>query len=621
MAHSSYIIGIDLGTTNCTMAYAPLQTEEHQMPSIQQFEIPQIQDRGTQGAQAALPSFIYFPLQEELSAKIASINWDQDRSYCVGAFAKERGVELPSRMIHSAKSWLCHVGIDRREKNLPFESEDVEKKMSPLEACSELLRHMKEAWDFSNPDAPFTDQHILITVPASFDPSARQLVQEAAERVGCPEVILLEEPQAAFYAWIYAHAQDWRERLKVGDSVLVVDIGGGTTDFTLIAVEEEGGNLSLRRIAVGSHLLLGGDNIDLALAYLAKQKLEEEGHSIDHWQLQGLVHQCRKAKEALMSEKAPKSVDITIHGRGSRLIGGTLKTQITQEEAQQFVLDGFIPLVEPEERSPIEKRSGIQQIGLPYVKDPRISCQLAKFLSMTGESDSPSMENFILPTAVLFNGGTMKASALRSRILDILNQWAKRLSKPPVQELPGANYDYAVSQGAAYYGFARQGRTIRIRSGTSRSYFIGVEEAAPAVPSIAPPMRAVCIVPFGMEEGEEKDLLNQEFALVLGEQATFRFFSHATPKLSNGEEPNIGTVIRNWKQELTELHPIEALLDKQDGDGKTVRVHLKSKVTELGILELWCVAPDNRKWKLEFDIRNQKTPQKEKKREKALKDG
>jgi molecular chaperone DnaK (HSP70) len=602
MSKASYIIGIDLGTTNSTMAYTRLEQEG----VVEQFAIAQVAQAGAQENQPSLPSFIYYALPEELAAKVAGIEWDSSRSFSIGSFARDRGAEVPSRVIASAKSWLCHNGIDRRAPILPLESDDVEQKMSPLEACAQILRHLQEAWDHHMPEAPFVEQHVLITVPASFDPSARQLVQEAAQSVSYPEIILLEEPQAAFYAWLNKHGDEWRKQLKVGDCVLVIDIGGGTTDFSLIGVEDEEGNLNLHRQAVGAHLLLGGDNIDLGLAHLAKQKLEEQGHAIDQWQLQSLVHQCRKAKERLMSDEAPKSVDITILGRGSRLIGNTLKTEVTQAEANQLLLEGFMPLLGPQERSPVERRSGIQQIGLPYVQDPRISCQLAKFLSMTGEADTSQMDQFTLPTAVLFNGGTMKSPALRNRLMTLLNQWAKALNKPPVRELPDADYDFAVSRGAVYYGLARLGRAIRIRGGTSRSYFVGVEEAAPAVPGINPPLRAVCIVPFGMEEGEERELPDQEFALVLGEPATFRFFSHATPKLSNGVEPVIGTTIRNWKQELSELHPIETVLDKTDGGGKTVRITLKSKVTELGMLELWCVDPEGKKWKLEFDIRDDK---------------
>jgi molecular chaperone DnaK (HSP70) len=603
---ASFIIGIDLGTTNCTMAYTPIQPENPRHPQLEQMAIHQVISAQTPGTSFSLPSFIYYPLQEELKAKVAGLPWDEERAYAIGTYARDRGAELPTRLIASAKSWLCHPGINRREKLLPLEAEEESHRMSPLEACAEILRHLRESWDSSKLDAPFIEQIVLVTVPASFDPSARQLVQEAAEQAGYPEIILLEEPQAAFYAWLHAHAEEWRQQLKVGDSILVVDIGGGTTDFSLISVEEEEGNLFLKRQAVGSHLLLGGDNIDLGLAYLVKQKLEDQGHHLDSWQLQALVHQCRQAKEKLMGDAPPKSVDITVLGRGSRLIGNTMKTELTLEEAQRFVIDGFIPLVGPDERSPTERRMGIQQIGLPYVQDPRISCQLAKFLSMTGESDGAQMDQFILPTAVLFNGGTLKAASIRKQLMALLNGWATKLKKPAVKELTGADYDYAVSRGAAYYGLARQGHAVRIRGGTSRSYFVGVEEAAPAVPGISPPLRAVCIVPFGLEEGEERELENQEFALVVGEPATFRFFSHATPTLSNGQEPTVGTIVRNWKLELTELHPIETLLDKAEGDGKTMRVKLKSKVTELGVLELWCVAPDGRKWKLEFDIRQDK---------------
>lgn len=606
----STIIGIDLGTTNCTMSCTSLHPEDKLNPSLEQFSISQVMSAQTPGCSLSLPSFIYYPLAEELKSNVAGVPWDAGRSFAIGTFARDRGAELPTRLISSAKSWLCHQGINRREKILPLEAEESSNRMSPLESCSEILRHLREAWNFSMADAPFEKQIVLITVPASFDPSARQLVQEAAELAGYPEVVLLEEPQAAFYAWLQVHADEWRQKLKVGDSILVVDIGGGTTDFSLIGVEEEEGNLQLKRVAVGSHLLLGGDNIDLGLAYLVKQKLEDKGHALDSWQFQSLVHQCRQAKETLLGDNPPASVDITLLGRGSRLIGNTLKTDLTQKETLSFVIDGFLPLVGPDERSPTERRVGIQQIGLPFVQDPRISCQLAKFLSMTGEADTAQMDQFVLPAAVLFNGGTLKSAAIRKQLMTLLNSWAKKLKKPPIIELEGADYDYAVSRGAAYYGLARQGHAVRIRGGTSRSYFLGVEEAAPAVPGMSPPLRAICIVPFGLEEGEERDLENQEFALVVGEQSTFRFFSHATPKLADGSEPSVGTVLRNWKQELSELHPIETVLDKAEGDGKTVRVKLKSKVTELGVLELWCVAPDGRKWKLEFDIRQDKPVEK-----------
>lgn len=602
MQSNRYIIGIDLGTTNCTMAYAPSTAETHE---IVQFKIPQVIGAGSQDELFSLPSFIYFPLPEERKAKIAGIDWDPQRNYCVGMFARDRGSEIASRLISSAKSWICHSGIDRRAASMPMESEDLAEKMSPLQACSTLLSHLKEAWEEKMPGHPIGEQQVLVTVPASFDPSARQLVLEAASAAGFPEVILLEEPQAAFYSWLQRHEKSWRKELKVGDCILVVDIGGGTTDFSLIAVEEEQGDLTLKRIAVGSHLLLGGDNIDLSLAYLAKNKLEEQGHSLDDFQFQSLIHICRKAKEALLSANPPDSFDITLMGRGSRLIGNSISTFITKQEAEQLIVEGFIPLVEPEERSSIEKRMGFQQVGLPYAQDARISCQLAKFLSMTGEADSISMDQFIIPTAVLFNGGTLKASALRHKILEVLNRWAKRLSKHPVKVLPNPDYDYAVSHGAVYYGLSRIGKAIRIKSGTSHAYFIGVEDAIPAVPGIPTPLKAICVAPFGMEEGTELELPKQEFALVVGQQTSFRFFSRSTATLSNGTAPGMGSVVRNWKQELTELPSIETRLDKQVDDSKTLQVKLKSRITELGVLELWCVAADQRKWKLEFDVRHE----------------
>lgn len=606
LPHPKYLVGIDLGTTNCTMAYSRLSdADTADTFGIEQFGVPQITAPETEGESAVLPSFLYFPLPEEKEAKLAGISWDPTRAFCVGAFAQKRGIEMPTRLISSAKSWLCHSEIDRRRPFLPFPSEEELKgeRFSPLQVSAELLRHLREAWDLKM-DEPLIKQSVLITVPASFDPSARELVLEAAKMSGFPEVVLLEEPQAAFYAWMQANDQEWRKILKVGDCILVVDIGGGTTDFSLIGVKDEGGNLSLERQAVGSHLLLGGDNIDLSLSYLAKQKLEEQGAEIDEWQMQSLLHSCRHAKEVLMGDTPPEHVDISVMGRGSRLIGGSLKTKITLVEAEQVILEGFAPLVLPTERSKVERHAGLKQIGLPFAKDPRFTAQLAKFLSMTAESDSESMDQFVIPTAVLFNGGTTKASALRTRLIAQLNAWAKQLGKSEVCILPGVDYDFAVSRGAVSYGKARRGEAIRIRSGTNRSFFIGVEEALPAVPGVPAPLRAVCIAPFGMEEGSELQLNEEEFTLVIGEPVLFRFFSHASSKLSDGRQAALGTVVRRWKQELTELHPIETHLDSVEGDGKVIRVHIHSRVTELGVLEIWCVAGDGRKWKLEFDARN-----------------
>ncbi len=581
----AYLIGIDLGTTNCTVAYAPASCSDKgaAAPKIESLEINQLLAADREGSSSALPSFIYFPVEKE-----------SDKPYVVGTFARDRGGELPGRLISSAKSWLCHSAIDRRAKLLPYKSEETDERMSPVEACGALLTHLRDSWEQQYPEAPLADQSLLITVPASFDPDARQLVLEAAESAGFPQVVLLEEPQAAFYAWLHHHNDSWRKQLSINDRVLVIDIGGGTTDFTLISVKEEDGDLSLERVAVGSHLLLGGDNMDLALAYTAKQQLEDAGHSVDDWQLKALVHSCRSAKEKLLSDGAPDSIDVVIQGRGRKLVGKSVSTAITRKAVTELLIDGFIPLVKASDVSARQTPVGLSDVGLPYAQDPRISCQLAAFLAP-----------YSLPTHVLFNGGTTKSPAVRERLMALLNQWAAAAGSAEVRELPGCDYDRAVSIGAVYYGLARDGQGVRIRGGTSRSYFIGIEEAIPAIPGRERPVRALCIAPLGMEEGTEVSLDGQEFSLVLGENAQFRFFSLSTPTLSDGDEPIVGTVVKRWKQELTELHPIETHLDAEGIAERTVTVGLKARVTELGVLELWCVGSNDRRWKLEFTIREQ----------------
>jgi molecular chaperone DnaK (HSP70) len=567
-ASSLYLIGIDLGTTHSSLSYCALEHPD----SINTLPIPQINDDGTVVESAILPSFLYFPTAEEPL-----------QTPEIGKLAQKRGEETPARVVSSAKSWLCHEGIDRRSPCLPL-GDDIapEHKVSPQDALSSILQKLRHSWDAAFTAVPFEQQKILVTVPASFDPAAKQLVLEAAASAGYPEVTLIEEPLAAFYAWLQQAKDAWRSHLKVGDSVLVVDIGGGTTDFTLIDVEDRDGNLELNRAAVGSHLLLGGDNIDHLLAHLAQQQFAEKGTSLSDWQYQSLVHSCRKAKEQLFGENPPASVDLTILGRGSKLIGGSLKTTIELNKAEEMVLEGFFPLLARDHHAQKNKRSGFAQVGLPYAQDARISAQLATFL-----------DGRPMPTKVLFNGGTMKADAFRKRIVALLGAW----SSQPVEELTGANYDFGVSVGAVCYALAREGKAIRIRSGAGKSYYVAVEESAPAVPGFAAKVKKICVVPCGMEEGSEATLESQEFSLWLGEQVTFRFFS------KNGEGQFGGYADAADEAHLEELHPIETILDKEGSDGKTVQVKLKSKVTELGFLELWCESADKKKWKLEFNLR------------------
>lgn len=607
MADPQVIIGIDLGTTNCTLAFVPLDKEGQGAQQSIQFSIPQVIASGTEDKAVSLPSFLYLPLEAELKKKVVGVSWDVERSHAVGVHARERSQEVPDRVVTSAKSWLCHDGVDRRAPLLPLTMDNVEQRLSPLDTCAAFLTHLREAWNLEKPELPFVEQSILVTVPASFTPSARQLVQEAAEKAGYPaSLVLLEEPQAAFYSWLQKHAESWREQLKVGDKVLVIDVGGGTTDFSLIAVSEEEGDLTLERLAVGDHLLLGGDNMDLALAHTQRLKIEEEKNKVlDDWQFHQLTHACRQAKELLMGEEAPESTEIAIQGRGSGLVGGTITCTLHKSEVQALLVEGFFPLVPHTECSVAEKHLGLQQLGLPYAQDARMSCQLAKFLTMTAENTEDNASKFTMPTHILFNGGAMKAATLQERVLSQLSQWADELGTVAPQILTGGDLDYSVSCGASYYGLARAGQAIRIKGGTSRSYYIGIEEARLAIPGLPPALTAVCVAPFGMEEGTEEVLEGRDFCLVLGQQATFRFFSTSSPKLSNGELAAVGTEVKRWKEELTELHPIETLLDQQEGEGQTVRVTLKSKVTELGVLELWCENSAGRRWKLEFDIRKE----------------
>ncbi|MBJ7449757.1 MAG: Hsp70 family protein [Parachlamydiales bacterium] len=582
----SYVIGIDLGTTHCALTYAIIADKQ-----VELLEIEQVVSGGHVEKKTLLPSFVYFPLEEELKAKIASLPWNENQSFCIGHLAKERGKELPNRLIHSAKSWLCYDGIDRREKVLP-QDDSADVKMSPLQVTQEILIHLKEAWNAQMKEFSFSDQKILITVPASFDPAAKELVLEAAANAKYPSVVLLEEPQAAFYSWLNRHESTWRKDIGVGDTILVVDIGGGTTDFTLIGADEEGGELNLKRIAVGDHLLLGGDNLDLALAHLAKDQLENDGHSIDDWQMHHLTHGCREAKEILLGLNPPQSISLSVPGRGSKLIGGSLSTNLQLKDVEEFIVEGFFPFVDFSEEVELDTH-GIQQIGLPYAADPRVTAQLASFLRKSN----------CMPAKVLFNGGSLKAAALTKRLLEQLEQWAKQQQKPVTNVLEGADFDYAVSRGAAYYGLVREGKGIRIKAGTSHSYYIGVQSARPAIPGFPTPLKAICIAPYGMEEGTEVTLEGQEFSLILGQPVTFRFFGRATEKLSDGQTAEVGTVISKWAQELKELHPLESQLDKKEGEGRAVKVKLKAKVTETGVLELWCLSNDNREWKLEFNLR------------------
>jgi molecular chaperone DnaK (HSP70) len=539
-----------------------------------------------------LPSFIFLPGEKDMSPDALNLPWETDVKQVAGEFARERGAELPQRLISSAKSWLCNPMVDRNQAILPWGASPEVPKLSTVEASAVILEHIRRAWNFSmareDESLALELQDIYLTVPASFDAVARELTAKAAEMAHLPNITLLEEPQAAFYAWIEASRDRWRDDIAAGDLVLVCDLGGGTSDFSLIRVSESSGDLELERIAVGNHLLIGGDNMDLALAYTIAKRFSEKGTRLDSWQMRALWHRCRSAKEKLLELSGSETVPISILGRGSSLIGGTLKTDLSRAEVEQVIVDGFFPFCDATSRPAAVQRAGIQETGLPYESDPAVTQHLAQFLSRQDERPSE------LPTAVLFNGGVMKASLLRKRIVDVLSSWQNGV-EPRVLE--ASNLDLAVARGAAYYGLARRGRGIRIRSGLNKSYYIGVAAALPAVPGMPAPIKALCVAPFGMEEGSETELTEREFNLVVGEPAKFDFFGSAART-----DDAAGIIIEDWEGDVEPITTIETTLDGTYGS--VLPVSIQIKVTEIGTLELWCVSrQDDKRWKLEFNVR------------------
>jgi molecular chaperone DnaK (HSP70) len=580
------VLGIDLGTTNSALATA---SDDEPARALQ---VAQVVGPGEIAEQPTLPSFLLLPSEHEVAPAQLQLPWSGPLRYCVGTFARERGAELPHRLVSSAKSWLCNPAIDRTAQVLPFRGAQREleeamaggERVSPVNASARYLAHLRAAWDDAHEDAPADEQDVLVTVPASFDAVARELTVVAAREAGFEKITLLEEPQAAFYAYLAARGERWRDDLKPGDVVLVCDVGGGTTDFSLIEVADQGGNLALERIAVGDHILLGGDNMDLALSAIVQREL---GKQLDALQQRALVHACRRAKEQLLGDKPPDSVPIAVLSRGAKLIGGTVKAEVTRAQAEALLVDGFFPKVAADARAEKRRAGGLREMGLPYAHDPAMTRHLAEFLGRFGR----------MPSAVLFNGGVMKADQLRTRVIDLLRTWAGK----DVRVLAGADPDLAVALGAAHYGRVRSGKGVRIRGGTARAYYIGIESAMPAIPGFAPPVKALCVAPQGLEEGSTVELPDDELAIVVGETATFRFFAAATRK-----QDGAGALLDADSEGLVELDPVEKQVEAEGErkPGDLVPVELEAHVTEVGTLELWCVARDGHgRWKLEYSVR------------------
>jgi len=603
-----YSVGIDLGTTHCVLSYVDI-TDIDEGEYVQQvLAIPQLTSPGVVEDSYQLPSFLYQAHESELAVGSTSLPWNAKPDYLVGEIARNLGSKTPIRLVSSAKSWLCHADVDCKAPILPPDAPEEVERVSPFQATTAYLQHLSDTWKNQFPNAPLAQQDLVITVPASFDPAARELTVESARAVGLGQAILLEEPQAALYSWIEKSQGDWRKQAHCGDIILVVDIGGGTTDLSLIAVTEDNGNLEFTRVAVGDHILLGGDNMDLALAYTVKAKLEKEGKRLEPWQVQALTQSCRVAKEKILTTSTVDSMPIVVANRGSSLLSGNLRTELTRDEVNSVLVEGFLPKVAVSDRPISRTRAGLRSAGLPYAQDAAITRHLAAFLAKQQNATDdltdislPAHASFLHPTAVLFNGGVLKAEALAERLMSVLNTWLVAEQAPEARLLAGADLDLAVARGAAYYGYVRKGKGVRIKGGTAAAYYVGIESARPAVPGLAPEIEALCIAPFGMEEGSSEELPDDEFGLVIGEPVRFRFFASTIRR-----EDTVGTRLDYWlDDELSELAEVEITLPVEGRRaGEVVPVHLLAAVTEVGTLELQAVSQkDQGRWKIEFDVR------------------
>lgn len=590
-----FIIGIDLGTTNSAVSFVDTT---HKPYKVEDFPVWQLTAPGETATLPLFPSFHYEASEAEFNSGSLNMPWDSGNKRIVtGTFARDHGAMVSGRLVASAKSWLSHSGVDRTAPLLPWHGAVDVEKISPVQASARYLEHIKQAWNYSHPEDLLENQDIIITVPASFDEVARELTVQAASMAGITKIILLEEPQAAFYAWINQHVRDWQSHVNAGQKILICDIGGGTTDFSLIQVRggESGGPVQFHRVAVGDHLILGGDNLDLSLAYsIESGKLS--GKKLVPRQFGSLVRNCQRVKESLLGLNPPSKMSITIQGSGSSLIGGSIQTEISRDEVLSILMDGFFPFVELSDK-PSTRQSGFQEFGLPYAADPAVTRHLAAFLtahrnsaqlSGTGEADPAR------PDIILFNGGVLSSTTIRQRIIDVLKKWFSTPEKPwePVL-FENNNPELAVSRGASYFGLVRRGLGVRITAGLARSYYIGIESVEGA--------KALCIAPAGLQEGLDVDLSSRTFDLLIRQPVEFPLY---VSSFRTTDKP--GDLVTIDPLEMYALPPISTVLrsgKKMEAD--TVKVVLHVRLTEIGTLDLWCSETvGNRSWKLQFDIRS-----------------
>lgn len=605
-----FIVAIDLGTTNTVLAYG-LAHPEPGTEAVQLFEIDQLTAPGEIGAAPLLPSLRYHAAEGELAAGELQLPWRQDdvagvAQVALGRLARKLGAQVPGRLVASAKSWLSHPNVDRMAAILPWGAEEGVPKVSPVAASASYLAHLKAAWNTRFPQQALEQQQVVLTIPASFDEGARALTLAAAKLAGLPALRLLEEPQAAFYDWLHRHQQTLTQDLAQSKLVLVCDVGGGTTDFSLIRVELQDEKPVLTRIGVGNHLILGGDNMDLALARLAEQRLHGDGDAqaprLSATRMAQLVERCRAAKEQLLAADAPDSVPVTLLGGGSKLIGGTRTVALQRAEVEQLVVDGFFPMnadAEPATRA----RGGIVEFGLPYASDPAITRHLAGFLAQHAAAARealglPADDTALpIPDTLLMNGGVFRADALATRLETVLAGWRGA----PLTVLHNDNPDVAVARGGVAYGLGRQGHAPTIGGGSARSYFLLLDDGKQQG------SRAVCLLPRGFEAGAEVRLTDRTFALRLGRPVRF----HLVATTGGSTAPQAGDLVELDPADCVRLPPIATVL-RDSGDAqarKEIPVQLGATLSEVGTLEIHCVAADGngtdapQRWQLEFQLR------------------
>ncbi len=607
-----YIVGIDLGTTNSSVAYADLsagRVKRESRRQIEIFEIPQVSAPGEISHLKTLPSFLYLPGEHEVRKDSLTLPWSSDGKVVAGAFARDQGARAPKRMVSSAKSWLCHDRVDRMAPILPWEADGDVEKLSPVAATSAYLRQIKEAWNHTregDKDLYLEHQTVVVTVPASFDEVARALTLKAASQDGIENITLLEEPLAAFYSWLMKHEQDWDQLVRPGELVLVCDVGGGTTDFTLITLRAANGDPVFERIAVGDHVILGGDNMDLALARRLERRVKRKQKGpLNIHQLQALCHQCRQAKEEIL-EGAARSKTLTLVGQGRRVIADAVSARLTQKEIEETILEGFFPLIGAGDALAEEPRRGMTEFGLPYAQDPAITRHLMRFLEQHRDDVAKVLgRETPKPDLILFNGASLKPPRIQGRIRAAVRHWFNEKDRRLPRILANPDLDLAVALGASYYGLAKKGYGVRVRSGSSRAYYLGVfvgvsipeEEGARS----RPPEKAICLVERGMAEGTKNELNDKRFYVLANQPVRFLLYSSS---FRTGDR--VGDVI-NVDHSLTPLPPLHTVIQfGKKAKGTSVPVKVEARYAEAGTLSLCCRSTRSiHRWRFQFQLRQE----------------